>query len=96
MTMTEFLANPMAPVAITFFVLMVGFIVALACQSSEPTPEYLRIMAEHNARMAAWEAEAPARAEAYKAQYAARLETMRQESEARLASWRAGLANKGE
>ncbi|MNC75691.1 hypothetical protein D3C75_1272740 [compost metagenome] len=86
----------MAPVAITFFVLMIGFCIALAMQSSEPTPEYIRIMAEHNARMAAFEADKPMRMAQYILDSEERREKMRKEWADRSAARRAELLAQGE
>lgn len=79
MTTIEFLANPMAPVVIALFIVMIGGCIALALQDSEPTPEYTRLMAEHNARMATWEAGKPERMAQYAAESAARREAIRLE-----------------
>lgn len=88
MTMAEFLANPMSPVVIAFLVLMAVFCVVAMFQDSSPTPEYTRIMAEHNARMAAFEADKPMRMAQYLLDSEERREKMRQGMEARIAARR--------
>ena len=90
MTFAEFINNDMALVAVTFGVIMVGFCIALAMQSNEPTPEYTRIMNEHEARMAEWEAGKPERL----AVYAAKLEVRRAEVRANITARRIAFENK--
>lgn len=92
MTFAEFIANPMAPVAIVALIVFVGFCVIGLCQTNEPTPEYVRLMSEHNARQAEWEAGRPARAEAYKLAYEARLQARREADAEQRAAIRANLA----
>lgn len=77
MTFAEFIANPMAPLAIVALIVFVGSMVAIALADNTPTPEYTRIMAEHNERMAKWEAEAPARREAARVAYEERTAKIR-------------------
>lgn len=77
MTYAEFIANPMAPFAIVCLVVFVGLIIFMALADTSPTPEYTRIMAEHNERMAKWEAEAPARREAARVAYEERTAKIR-------------------
>lgn len=97
MTMTEFLANPMAPLAVISLIVFVGFIVALALADTSPTPEYVRIMAEHNARMAAFEADKPMRMAQYLLDSEERREKMKAEWDKRSAARHAEyLASKGE
>lgn len=92
MTFAELIVNPMAPVAVVALVVFIGFCVVGLCQSNEPTPEYVRLMAEHDARQAEWEAGRPARAEAYKLAYAARLQARREGDAEQRAAIRANLA----
>ena len=94
MTFAEFTANPMAPVLIAFLVLMAVFCIVAMFQDSSPTPEYTRIMAEHNARMAAFEADKPMRMAQYLLDSEERREKMRQAQADRMAAHRATV--KGE
>jgi hypothetical protein len=95
--MTEFLANPMSPVLVAFLVVMVGFCIVAMFSDNSPTPEYVRIMAEHNARMAAHKADEPMRIAHYILEREERQEAMRKDWAERSAKRHAEyLASKGE
>jgi len=77
MTYAEFVANPMAPLAVVALVVFVGCMVLIALADTTPTPEYTRLMGEIAERQAKWEAEAPARREAARIAYEERTAKIR-------------------
>lgn len=86
MTYAEFVANPMAPLAIVSLVVFVGCAFMILLADTTPTPEYTRLMGEIAERQAKWEAEAPARREAARVAYEERTAKIRAEVRARYAT----------
>lgn len=72
MTLAEFTSNPMAPLAVISLLVFVVIAVVGLRMDCSPTPEYTRLMAEHAARMEAWEAGKPARMAQHLAELEAR------------------------
>jgi hypothetical protein len=95
MTLVEFTSNPMAPVAVISLAVFIIIAVVGLRMDCSPTPEYTRLMAEHAARMAEWEAGKPARMAQYlaesQARHAAYVEAMNTRIAARAAQVEQGV-----